>query len=93
MSENGSGNGVSVLGGALDLRELFPSEWMRTHTEYERIDAFIADGDGIPATRESERRPAWNEHVASTSEFDDWKEMLGEALDDYQRRRTATTRG
>lgn len=88
MSGDGIGSDASVLGGALDLGELFPGTWMCEHTEYEDIDAFIEAGGGVPATRESDRRPDWNEHVASSTAFDDWSEMVGQALDDYRERRT-----
>jgi hypothetical protein len=90
MSKKAAGRGTAVLGGALDLRELFPGAWMCEHTEFGDIDAFIEAGDGIPVTRESDRRPAWDDHVETSTSFDDWAAMLDQALDDYRARGTAS---
>lgn len=83
MSENG-GEGLSVLGGAVRLGELFPGEWMDEHTEYREIETFLRESEGEPAlTRGGDRTAPSDDHVASTTTFDDWGEMLDSALDDY----------
>lgn len=90
MSSESVDGGMTVLGGAVDVAELFPGEWMRAHTEFSDFDAFVAAGEGAPMTRGGERTPGWNEHVASSTSFDDWGEMLGRALDDYRSRRASS---
>ena len=91
MSEQGVRQGVSALGGAVSLAALFPPEWMDEYTEYEDIETFLADSDGEPAlTRGSDRSRPSDEHVAATTAFGDWAEMLGAALEDYQHRHQAS---
>lgn len=89
MSSDAADRGMTALGGALDAGELFPEEWMGEHTEFADVDSFVDAVGGGPSARESERRPGWNDHVAASTAFDDWTEMLERALDDYRSRRTA----
>lgn len=91
MSEQAVGQGVSVLGGAVSLGALFPPDWMDEHTEYEDGETFFTESDGDPAlTRGSDRSGPSDDHVAATTTFDDWPEMLGAALEDYQNRHSTS---
>lgn len=90
MSDTGCYSGVSALGGALGLTDLFPREWMCEHTEFEDIQSFIAAGDDAPEQHLDGSTDEWDDHVSSTTQFEDWGEMLGCALDEYHERRSAT---
>lgn len=89
MSENVAARGADVLGGAVGLSELFPPEWMVEHTDYDDVEAFFEDAGASPVAR-AERRAPTDDHVASTTRFDGWSEMLGCALDEFGTRRRAS---
>lgn len=85
MSDGGPRN-VRALGGAIELTELFPDEWMNEHTDLESIEEFIdADDADVPAdaTVDDLSTRRWDDHVADTTDFDSWSEMVSQALESY----------
>jgi hypothetical protein len=85
MNDGGPRN-VHALGGAIELSELFPDEWMEDHTEFESIEEFIeADDVAVPtdATVGELSTRHWDEHVATHTDFDSWSEMVSRAVESY----------
>ncbi|AFM40685.1 hypothetical protein Desaci_1693 [Desulfosporosinus acidiphilus SJ4] len=77
--ENNSGKTVT-------LSDIFRSEFMKLYTQYESIEELLTAG-GFEVNTEDDYDAipdeAINAHVAKTTNFRSWKEMLTEAAEDY----------
>jgi hypothetical protein len=69
------------LGGALSARELFPAPWMTEHTNVSDVEEFVrrAEREGVEASPGEEE---WDDYVAATTAFEDWRSMLTRAIAD-----------
>jgi hypothetical protein len=77
---------IGGLGGDVTLGDLFSDEWMDDYTAVASIGEFLAASEYEVTDQESfEEIPdaAWDDHVASHSEFEDWGEMLAAAVESY----------
>lgn len=77
---------IGGLGGDVTLDDLFGDDWIATHTDAESIAEFIQSCDHEVEDQESfENIPdrKWDAHVATHSEFDDWRSMLSAAVETY----------
>ena len=71
------------LEGSILFTELFTSEFMRLYTQYESIEELLSSG-GFEVNSEDDYEAIPDEdidaHVAKTTNFRSWKEMLTEAV-------------
>jgi len=70
----------------ITFTELFTSEFMRLYTQYESIEELLSSG-GFEVNSEEDYEAIPDEdidaHVAKTTNFCSWKEMLTEAIKAY----------
>lgn len=76
------------LGGEVTFGDLFPDDWIAAHTEFPDVDAFVDASDydiheGTDLSGVPERD--WDAFVARHTEFENWTEMVGAALESYRR--------
>lgn len=68
------------------LSELLPDKFFRGNTPYTSFKEFLAAGGFYPETREdieSIPQPAIDAHVAATTKFKDWHELMQAALQQF----------
>ena len=69
---------------AVSFTELFTPEFMRLYTQYESIEELLSSG-GFEVNSEEDYEAIPDEdidaHVAKTTNFRSWKEMLTEAIE------------
>jgi len=71
------------------LGDLFTSEFMLLHTDFDCLEAMFAAGGFIVRSQaEFEKLPleSWNSFVAERTRFKDWEEMKQTAAAEYMRR-------
>ena len=72
------------LEGSITFTELFTSEFMQLYTQYESIEELLSSG-GFEVNSEEDYEAILDEdidaHVAKTTNFQSWKEMLTEAIE------------
>ena len=72
------------LEGSISFTELFTSEFMQLYTQYESIEELLSSG-GFEVNSEEDYEAIPDEdidaHVAKTTNFRSWKEMLTEAVE------------
>lgn len=73
------------------LSEIFTSEFMRLYTQFESIEDLLSSG-GFVINSEEDYDAIPDEdidaHIAKTTNFQSWKEMLTEATDTYLNKRS-----
>lgn len=77
---------IGALGGAVTLADLFPAEWIDDHTEFDDVRALVAESEfQVAGQSDFDAIPDrdWDSFVAAHTEFSDWEEMLGRALERY----------
>lgn len=71
---------------SISFTELFTSEFMRLYTQYQSIEELLTSG-GFEVNSEEDYEAIPDEdidaHVAETTNFRSWKEMLTEAVEAY----------
>lgn len=68
------------------MSELFPSEFMLLHTDFESVEAlFAASGYSIENSEDLAAIPddQWDVFIRSRTRFASWQEMLGAAGEQY----------
>lgn len=66
--------------------ELFPTSFMQKYTSFSSMDELLAAGDFKVETQEDfESIPddEFDKHIISTTKFNSWENMLGEATSQY----------
>lgn len=77
--------GELQAGTRINSDAFFSEAFMREHTEYDSFAGFCRDGPWEPTDGEAVRElptSALDEHVASTTEFDDWEAMKTAAAEE-----------
>ncbi|MDR3540422.1 MAG: hypothetical protein P4L69_05565 [Desulfosporosinus sp.] len=71
--------------GAIPFTDLFPSGFMHQYTQFNSIDELLFYG-GFEVNSEDDYEAILDEdidaHVAKTTEFNSWREMLTNAIED-----------
>lgn len=74
------------LGGSILFTDLFTPEFMRKYTQFESIDELLASG-GFEVNSEEDYEAIpdaeIDAHVAKTTRFHSWKELLTDAIETY----------
>ncbi len=72
--------------GSISLNELFTSKFMQQYTQFESIEELLSSG-GFEVNSEEDYEAIPDEdidaHVAKTTKFCSWKEMLTDAVETY----------
>ncbi len=66
--------------------ELFPTSFMRRYTSFSSMDELLeAGGFHVESQEDFEAIPdePFDEHIAATTKFSTWEDMLGEATSQY----------
>ena len=74
-------NGINV-----SFAELFPCTFMQKHTQFSSIDELVsAGGFKVESKEDFESIPddEFNKHIASTTQFESWDDMINEAASQY----------
>lgn len=69
----------------VDLRDLFPASFMREHTRFDSIEAFVREASLDPPGDEPVT-PVIDDFVRGTTEFASWGEMRQQAEITWMRR-------
>ncbi|SPF53138.1 conserved hypothetical protein [Candidatus Desulfosporosinus infrequens] len=73
------------LEGSIPFIDLFPSRFMHQYTQFDSIDELLSSG-GFEVNSEDDYEAIPDEaidaHVAKTTNFDSWREMLTNAIED-----------
>ncbi|WP_243450303.1 hypothetical protein [Desulfosporosinus sp. Sb-LF] len=78
--------GYDSTEGSILFTELFTSEFMQRYTQFESIEELLSSG-GFEVNSEEDYEAIPDEdidiHVAKTTNFSSWKEMLTDAVEAY----------
>ena len=72
------------------ISELFPPEFMATHTEFDSLEGmFSASGFRVETAEDFKRIPdeQWDNFVRSHTEFANWREMLSAGSEEWAARK------
>jgi len=73
------------LEGSIPFADLFPSGFMHQYTQFDTIDELLSSGGfeiNSPDDYEAIPDEDIDSHVAKTTKFDSWQEMLTHAIED-----------
>ncbi|HEY8909104.1 MAG TPA: hypothetical protein VIM51_02330 [Desulfosporosinus sp.] len=76
---------IEDLEGSIPLADLFPSGFMHQYTQFDSIDELLSSGGfNINSAEDYEAIPdeTIDAHVAKTTKFDSWQDLLTHAIED-----------
>ena len=71
----------------IPINELFTTSFMQQHTNFISIDALIEAGNfKVEPTDDLETIPGWDEHIAKSTRFANWQEMMEQASAEWAKK-------